>query len=156
MDLVVDALINDPALDSAVTKGLPFGVNVKAFTQAALDKVVRHYKSLRNDTGFALYFIKSDLCRCREIAPVSQDHVLNEARLTLDYDADLEVIRRILEALYRPSQVASLADVVRFLRTHPDVMAINANLQEAYMERSRQKLDIEYSDLSGASRRIEL
>jgi spore coat polysaccharide biosynthesis protein SpsF len=156
MDLVAEALVNDPALDSAVTKGLPFGVNVKAFTRAALDKVVQHYKSFRNDTGFALYFIKSDLCRCREIAPVSADHMLNEARLTLDYDADLDVFRRILEALYQPGHVASLADVVRFLRTHPDVMAINANLQEAYMERSRQKLDIEYSDLSGASRRIEL
>lgn len=156
MDRVADALIGDPTYDSAVTRGLPFGINVKAFTRGALDKVFRHYRSVRNDTGFALYFIKSDLCRCCDVMPSSPDHVLNEARLTLDYEEDLAVFRHIFEALYRPGHVASLAEVVSWLKAHPDVMAINRDLQQAYMDRARQKVDIEYCDTAGAARRIEL
>lgn len=157
MDLTVDALIAEPGLDTAVSTGLPFGINVKSFTRTALDKVYAHYQSQRNDTGFALYFTKSDLCRCRRIPPILPGHVLNEARLTLDYEEDLAVFRRIFEALWRPGEPPfGLAQVVAYLKAHPEVMAINAGLQEKYMERSRAKLDIVYADAGGALRRIEL
>lgn len=155
MDLVLQALADDPALDAAVTTGLPFGMNVKAFTRAAVDKVHAGYKSYANDTGFALYFVKSELCRCRELPPLSDDHVIAEARLTLDYAEDLEVFRRILEALSRPGEVAGIGEIVGWLRAHPEVVAINANLQESYMERSRAKVDLSYTDADGNVRRID-
>jgi spore coat polysaccharide biosynthesis protein SpsF len=156
MDLVVGALFTDPALDTAVTTGLPFGTNVKSFTRAALDKVFMHYTSTENDTGFALYFTKSDLCRCLEIPPVSEDHVLDGARLTLDYEEDLRVFRHIFERLFEPGKIFGLSEVVRFLQTNPDVMAINSGRQEHYMARSRDKLDITYKDETGRKRHIQL
>ncbi len=154
MDLTVDALLADPRLDTAVTMGLPFGINVKSFTRTAIDKVFAHYTSTENDTGFALYFTRSNLCRCYRIEPRTPDHVLEEARLTLDYEEDLEVFRRIFEALYKPGEVFGLTEVVRFLKAHPEVAAINSGLQERYMERSRQKLDIEYMNTDGTLQRI--
>lgn len=155
MDLVLTALADDPSLDASVTVGLPFGMNVKAFTRAAVDKVHANYKSFANDTGFALYFIKSDLCRCRELPPLTDDHAMAEARLTLDYAEDLAVFQRILEALYRPGDVAGIGEVVAWLKAHPEVVAINANLQESYMERSRAKIDLSYTDADGNVRRID-
>jgi spore coat polysaccharide biosynthesis protein SpsF len=156
MDLVVGALLADTALDTAVTIGLPFGINVKGFTRAALDKVFAHYTSTENDTGFALYFTRSDLCRRLEIPPVTPDHVLDEARLTLDYEQDLQVFRRIFQQLYEPGKIFGLSEVVRFLRTTPEVMEINNGLQEQYMVRSREKFDITYQDETGELCRIEL
>ena len=156
MDLTIEALMADPGLDASVSTGLPFGINVKSFTRAALDKVYRHYRSTENDTGFALYFIKSTICQCRDIPPVSDDHIMTEARLTLDYAEDLEMFRRVLDALYVPGQVFGLGELVRFLKAHPDIVAINAGLQDSYMERSRQKLSIEYADDTGSLQRIDL
>jgi len=156
MDLTIDALVDDQDLDAAVSSGLPFGINVKSFTRAALEKVYASYKSQNNDTGFALYFIKSDICRCLEIPPKSQDHVMSNARLTLDYDEDLAVFRKILEALYAEGQVFGLNELVSFLNEHPEIVSINSDLQEAYMDRSREKLDLEYMDANGNSQRIYL
>ena len=155
MDLVLQALVDDADLDAAVTTGLPFGTNVKAFTRAAVDAVYANYKSYANDTGFALYFIKSDLCRCRELPPLSGEHVMVEARLTLDYAEDLEVFRHVLDALYRPGEIAGLGEIVAWLKVHPEVVAMNANLQEGYMERSRAKIDLSYTDADGNVRRID-
>lgn len=155
MGMTLQALIDDPSLDACTTVGLPFGINVKSFTANAMDKVFAAYKSHANDTGFALYFIQSDLCVCKKIAPVQFDHVLDEARLTLDYVEDLTVFQKILDALYKPGPPASIADINAFLRAHPEIMAINNGLQESYMERSRAKVDLEYVDPDGAVRRID-
>jgi spore coat polysaccharide biosynthesis protein SpsF len=156
MDLTIEALLADPELDAAVSTGLPFGVNVKSFTRRALDKVYAHYKSENNDTGFALYFIKSSICTCKNIAPVSEAHVYDKARLTLDYAEDLEVFRRIFDALYVPGQVFGLQELINFLKANPDTVNHNNGLQDSYMDRSRQKLDIEYTDENGHLQRIDL
>lgn len=156
MDLTINALLDDNKLDAAVSSGLPFGINVKSFTRSALDKVYAHYRSEQNDTGFALYFIKSKLCRCLEIPPVSPRHILEDARLTLDYEEDLDVFRKIFDALYIPGEVFGLQEIVNFLKSTPKVCAINNSLQDEYMDRSREKLDIEYTDENGSIQRIDL
>jgi len=156
MDLTIDALANDEKADSSVSVGLPFGINVKSFSRSALEKVYRHYRSTQNDTGFALYFTKSTLCRRIEIPPLSPDHVFDDARLTLDYSEDLEVFRRILDALYVPGEVFGLTVLINFLKDHPEIVAINSGLQESYMERSRKKLGIDYADEYGSVHRIDL
>lgn len=156
MDLTIEALINNQELDAAVSTGLPFGINVKSFTRTALEKVYTHYISENNDTGFALYFIKSSICTCQEIPPVSSDHVLEKARLTLDYEEDLTVFRRIFEALYIPGKVFHLKELIDFLKRSPEIININSDLQDSYMDRSRQKLDIEYTDDNGNLQRIDL
>lgn len=155
MDAVACALIDDPSLDAATTVGLPFGINVKGYTRSAIEKVHANYKSYANDTGFALYFIQSDICKCLKIPPRTPDHVLDEARLTLDYAEDLRLFQEILAALYRPDHIADLAEIVAYLRSHPEVMAINKDLQEGYMERSRAKVNLEYTGPDGTMHRID-
>jgi len=156
MDLTIDALNDDPELDAAVSSGLPFGINVKSFTRKALEKVYARYHSQENDTGFALYFIKSDICRCQEIPRLTPDHEMADVRLTLDYEEDLEVFRKILDGLYAEGEVFGLSTLVSFLEEHPEIVSINNRLQEAYMDRSREKLDLEYMDDNGNTQRIYL
>jgi spore coat polysaccharide biosynthesis protein SpsF len=156
MDLAMARLLADPALDIVTCSGLPLGVATKSFTRAAMDKVYAHYQTHRNDTGFIYFFTKTDLCNQATVGPPGPQHVHETARLTLDYDVDLEVFRKIFEALYRPGEVFGLSDVVRFLNAHPEVNAINQGLDEAYWQRTREKAALEFRDESGATRRIRV
>lgn len=154
MDLTMDRLLSDSSLDIVTAKGLPLGTATKSFTRAAMDKVLAAYKTERNDTGFIYFFTKSGLCRHAEISPMSADHVHGAARLTLDYDVDLELFRRIFEALYRPGQVFGLAELVRFLKANPDLVEINRAVEEQYWQRTADKVNLSYVSADGKSATI--
>jgi spore coat polysaccharide biosynthesis protein SpsF len=156
MDRTMDALLADPELGIVWSEGLPLGVNCKSFSRAAMETVYEHYQHGQNDTGFIYFFTKTDLVKKATVRPASPDHILDDARLTLDYDVDFEVFRRIFESLQPNGEVAKLADVVRFLKANPDVMAINANLDEEYWQRTRDKAQLSYRDSDGKSKNISL
>lgn len=156
MDRTMERLLADPALGVVWSEGLPLGVNCKSFTRAAMERVYAHYKQGQNDTGFIYFFTKTGLVKTGVVKPASPAHVLDGVRLTLDYDVDFEVFRRIFEALYRPGEVFGLAEVVRWLKAHPEVCAINANLDEEYWARTRAKAQLEYRDAAGALHRIPI
>ena len=156
MDLTIEALLKDPSIDASTSIGLPFGVNVKSFTRTALEKVISCYQSKDNDTGFALYFTKSAICVCKEIPPIDSNHILNSARLTLDYEEDLIVFKKIFEALYQPKRIFNLSEVTAFLRNNPDIITINNMLQNINLKRSREKLNIAFKDDNGRIKNIRL
>ena len=88
------------------------------------------------------------------VRPVSPDHILDEARLTLDYDVDFELFRIVFEALEADGHVAGLSDVTQFLRAHPELMQINAGLDESYWQRTRDKAQLSFRDDDGNTRDI--
>ena len=156
MDLTLERLLADPKLGIVWSEGLPLGVNCKSFTAKALETVSEHYRAGQNDTGFIYYFTKTDLVEKAIVRPISADHVMDGVRLTLDYDVDFELFRKILEALDRDDHVAPLAEIIRFLRAHPEVAAINSGLDEQYWQRTRQKVNLAYTDTRGAKRTIQV
>lgn len=154
MDLTMERLLADPSLDIVTCTGLPLGTATKSFTADAMRRVYAHYKTNRNDTGFIYFFTKTGLCKQAEIGPANPDHVFDGARLTLDYEPDLAAFTAIFEALYRPGEVAGLAEVVTLLRAHSEIVAINADLDEAYWERTREKAQLEYRAADGTVKKI--
>ena len=154
MDLTMEKLLVDANADIVTCGNLPLGIAVKSFRASAMRRVYDHYKTAENDTGFIYFFTKTGLCNHVEIDPVSPDHVFDGARLTLDYEADLEMFRTLFEALYREGEVFGLEAVVRFLRDNPKVVAMNQGLDEVYWERTREKAQLEYQDANGETQRI--
>jgi spore coat polysaccharide biosynthesis protein SpsF len=154
MDLTMEKLLADSTIDIVTCEGLPLGIATKSFTRSAMEKVYRHYKTEKNDTGFIYFFTRTGLCKQVSVRPKIPGHVLDEARLTLDYGEDLEVFTRIFEALYVPGQVFGLEAVVRFLREHPEVMKLNSGLDEEYWRRTREKAQLFYSDARGEVQKI--
>jgi spore coat polysaccharide biosynthesis protein SpsF len=53
-----------------------------------------------------------------------------ELRLTVDTPEDFELITRIFDALYQPGEVFSLREIVELCRQRPDLVAINADVQQ--------------------------
>jgi len=63
-------------------------------------------------------------------APASQN--FPKLRLTLDYEEDLNVIRKIYEGLYFEKPNFLLRDVLHFLSDHPDIPEINRHCRQIY------------------------
>jgi spore coat polysaccharide biosynthesis protein SpsF len=156
MDLTMERLLSDPNLGIVCSEGLPLGVNCKSFSRAAMAAVMASYRAGLNDTGFIYYFTKTGLVNQAMVAATTPDHVLDEARLTLDYDVDLELFRRIFEALEPEGHMCTLKEVVQYLRQNPEVLRINHGLDEEYWQRTRDKAQLSYSDSDGSVHQISV
>ncbi|MDP3938294.1 MAG: NTP transferase domain-containing protein [Deltaproteobacteria bacterium] len=64
-----------------------------------------------------------------------------EFRLTLDEPADYEVLKAIYEALYREGKPVVLREALRFLEAHPEIVALNAGVQQKRGNLYAQELD---------------
>lgn len=51
-------------------------------------------------------------------------------RMTLDTPEDYAVIKAIYEALYQPGNTFTLDEMLAFLDAHPEIMAINSDIQQ--------------------------
>jgi len=149
MDLTMERLLSDPSLGIVWTEDLPIGINCKSFTRAALRTVFSCYCPGQNDTGFIYLFTKTDLVKQALVRPVDPLHVLAGARLTLDYEADLEFFDTLFRALESEGQPTTLGAVVSMLRKRPEIVSINAGLEKEYWERTRKKVALRYRDAEG-------
>jgi spore coat polysaccharide biosynthesis protein SpsF len=156
MDLTMRSLLGDKSLDIVTCDGLPLGIASKSFTQKAMAKVYEAYQTDKNDTGFIYYFTKTGLCKQKVISDVSPEHILDEARLTLDYTADLEVFSKVIEALSPSGELLDFQKVVQYLKDNPQVMEINASLEEEYWQRTRDKAKLSFKDSDGLAREIQV
>ena len=155
MHKTMTRLLEDPEIDIVTSTGLPLGCNVKSFTRGAMEKVLSIYKTEKNDTGFADYFTKTGVCRHVEVSPHSPEHIHDTVRLTLDYEVDLDVFRRIFAALYKPGEVFGMADVVSLVNAHPEWVEINRSVEEEYWVRHQAKSNLRFVDPEGVEKDIE-
>jgi len=156
MDATTAALLADPELDIVTMQGLPLGCATKSFTRQAMEKVLERYRTEQNDTGFIYFFTKSGICRHLQLTNENTAWVQNEARLTLDYEADLALFRGIFAALYRPGQVFGLSEVVTFLNQNPQLVQSNLAIQEEYWARTAEKAKLRFRALDGRDQEITL
>lgn len=156
MDLTMDALLEDDSLDIVTCEGLPLGIASKSFNRRAMKRVYASYKTGKNDTGFIYYFTKTGLCTQKIIIPVSQAHILDQARLTLDYASDLEVFTTIIKSLETTGDLLSFEKIIEHLKKYPEVMKINGDLEEEYWQRTREKARLSYVDDEGKNLNIKL
>jgi spore coat polysaccharide biosynthesis protein SpsF len=148
-------LLGDPTIDIASTEALPVGLNVRAFRVTALQRVREHRITTRNDTGFMYFFTRTGLCRHAVVPVASEAHRHDTARVTLDYPEDLVFFETVFHALGRDGRLFDVGDLVSFLRSRPDVVAINAGLAQRYRERTRELARLEYQ-VGGVTREVPL
>mgnify|MGYP001417337065 CR=1 FL=1 len=152
MDLTVDKLLATPGTDIVTVQGLPLGIATKSFTRMAMERVLSYYKTKKNDTGFIYFFTKTGLCKHVEVLPISPDHIIDRARLTLDYEVDLALFRNIFKALYEPGRLFTLTELVRYLRQNPDQVKSNLSVEEEYCRRTAKKAVLEFTQRNGKTK----
>lgn len=109
--------------------GLTLGFGSEAYTYRALvdahllsaDATEREHVSLfikRRPHVFRIEYPKPDPALCSSL------------RLTLDYPDDYQVLRRVYEELYRPGEMVSCKEVLRWLSSRPEVTQVNEHCRQ--------------------------
>lgn len=113
--------------------GLPLGA---APTGVGLSGLVRVCAQKREDhtEGQGRFFDVPGAVSRAEIA-AAPELAHPTARMTLDYPEDLEFFETVLTELAPVSETPSLREIVALLHARPDIVAINAGLNERYWER---------------------
>ena len=101
----------------------------EAVTARALDRVAQ-LTDARSDHEHVTIYIRQHAEQFRVIYQDAPESLRGEFRLSIDVAADLELMRRLYDALYRPGEPIELREAVRWLREHPDVYALNAHVRQ--------------------------
>jgi spore coat polysaccharide biosynthesis protein SpsF (cytidylyltransferase family) len=119
--------------DYIIVDGLPLGATAFGVDRQALIKVIDR-KAEDNTEVWGGYFTNFGGLQCRFLSPENSNFARPEWRMTLDYPEDLAFFCAVFDALYRPGQVFSFDEIVRFLNEHPEVAALNRDSQKKYEE----------------------
>jgi spore coat polysaccharide biosynthesis protein SpsF len=125
---VVDGLVgSDEPLDYAsnvIRRTFPRGMDVEAFpleTLARMDQMAETSEE-REHVTVVLRFTHPERFRILSI----EDPIDNsDLRLTVDEQADLDLLERLFDRLGVPVHEASFQEIVRELRSDPELLAIN-------------------------------
>lgn len=107
----------------------PIGMDTQVFSTDLLATADKETTS-REDREHVSWFIRRQPGRFRKIhLPAPPELHWPELGLTLDEQADYELIKIIFEHFYPRNRFFSCLDVVRFLRKAPDVLGINIDVK---------------------------
>ncbi|MCP4449551.1 MAG: NTP transferase domain-containing protein [Myxococcales bacterium] len=126
----LDYLTNSPEL------GLPLGQSVEVFTRDALSLAVRCATERYQREHVTPYlYEETGRCRSKEVGwPKALKRTwpedLSHHRWTVDTKEDLELVSRIIQALYKPGEVFGIQEVVDLLDAHPAWMYINSEIRQ--------------------------
>ncbi len=115
---------------------------IDPFTRRALEKLAREASddpaAREHVTG---YFKEHPDFVPIAYVPIHPDYQFTGARISVDTPADLRFLEEVYARLNAPAGEADVRDVVRLLRSEPDLLKINTHVhQKTAYERSRQVL----------------
>lgn len=114
----------------------PHGLDAEIFTFPALERAWAEAELPSEREHVTLYLYKH--AKGMRLGSVKQDKDQSSIRLTVDHPEDFTVVSRIFEALYPANPAFDTAEIVDFLKEHPDVATLNARyrrhegLKESY------------------------
>lgn len=135
---IVDHLVrvlSDGSYDVATNEfessdAFPVGFDMRVYAFSALDKSARtdEEAALREHAGFS---IRSQPEKFKLFYWKGEGAMhWPEVRLTLDTKEDYQLLSGIYETLYPKHSDFSAEDIVAFLRTRPDLVALNSNVRQ--------------------------
>ncbi len=133
---LVDELLDEflqvqPACDylsNTINQSCPLGMNTEVFTFQALEQA--HAKA---EQPYEREHVTPYLYRHPELFSIHEKHYqpdLGHVRLTVDTPEDFEMVRLILLGLLVAKKEFGLPDILAFLNEHPELMKINAHIQQ--------------------------
>ncbi len=108
----------------------PNGLNVQVFPTAVLAEVDMLTQDPIDRVHVSYYIYRIPGKYRVHMWKASPDYFGPDLRITLDEQADYKLINTIFERLLPTNEDFSGADVVRFLREHPDLAAINSHVKQ--------------------------
>ncbi|MDO8521851.1 MAG: glycosyltransferase family protein [bacterium] len=106
----------------------PRGLDVEAFSRKALEKAASEAKEPyeREHVTPYIWENKKNIFSIGPVIEALQKYRRNY-RLTVDYPEDYSLMQKIYQQFYRPGNIIHVPDVLSFLDTKPEWVALNAN-----------------------------
>lgn len=144
IDRGIELLLERPDIDVALPPELPLGLAAKVVRGSAFETVRAGYRTANNDTGFMYFFTRSGLCTVESLPAVRPSHVRPDIRLTLDYNEDLVLMRTVFDRLDGDSRVFGVEEIVGLCERSPELVDVNAHLNEEYWARTNELVELEF------------
>ena len=132
---------------------LPHGVFSYGIKVDALRKVVEIKKSQDTEV-WGRYFTDTGLFKVIDFDVANPFHRRPGLRLTIDYPEDLEVFKRIVNALYKEREVFSLDQILSFIDDNPEVMGLNKHCSAKYENRFSLQSEIRLKKTRDVSKAV--
>lgn len=113
-------------------KGLICGAFTYAFTAKALDKVCQ-IKDSEDTEMMWTYFKDTGIFKTGTLENVPEIYFSDEIRSTLDYPEDFEFYTKVFDHFQCENNDVDLADIVKYLRAHPEIAKINIGRQQEFL-----------------------
>lgn len=129
---LVDKLVNDfknnhneyDILTNCDKHTFPHGLDIEVYSFKILKKLNDEIQDTSLREWFPVYIKKNR--KKFKIFNIENNKNLSHYRLTLDYEEDFEVIKKIYEKLYDYDRIFTMTDVMSFLNKHPEIAKINS------------------------------
>jgi spore coat polysaccharide biosynthesis protein SpsF len=115
--------------DYSRVEGLPFGTFAYALSYPAMVQACK-MKAKTDTEVWGGYFTETGQFSWGVMQVDDPGMRWPELRLTVDTPEDFELVTRIFDELYEPGDVFSLRAIVDLCRQRPDLVAINASVQQ--------------------------
>jgi len=133
VDRVIEAWFErQPDLDYAsniLEETFPMGMHTEVFSRTALNHAESNACNLEEREHVTPYIYRNpNLFQLYSIANLEN---LSHYRWTVDYQEDLEFVRKVVEALESNKKIFNMMDVVNLLKEHPELMNINSQFKKS-------------------------
>jgi len=115
--------------DYSKTEGLPLGTFSYVLAYSAMVRACG-MKASTDTEVWGGYFTDTERFSWGVMHTIDSDVRWPELRLTVDTPEDFELVTQIFAALYEPGRVFPLSAIVDLCRRRPDLVAINASVQQ--------------------------
>ena len=137
---IVDECVNfflennyDYISNSLKEKTYPDGLNVQVFPTKILQEVEKATHDPLDREHVSLYIYNNPQKYRLKNYPAEGELNWPELAITLDTMEDLNLIRKIFENLYEGNNLFSAIDIVHFLKSHPELLAMNQDPERTHM-----------------------
>ncbi len=128
MDKLID-YHREHHLEFTRMEGIPLGTFSYAVERTAMERACE-LKAEKDTEVWGLYFTETGKFSWGTMSIQDPEVHWPELRLTVDTPADFELVTKIFDELYEPGKVFPLRDIVALCRHRPDLVAINADIQQ--------------------------
>jgi len=115
--------------DYSKIEGLPFGTFSYALSYPAMVTACEIKEKVDTEV-WGGYFTETGLFSWGVMDVEDPSVRWPDLRLTVDTSEDFELIQHIFDELYQPGEVFPLRAILKLCRSRPDLIAINANVQQ--------------------------
>ena len=123
----------------------PFGIASVGIKRDALVKVCELKKTDNTETGYRLFFHDEKIFKVHKMKPEENIKFPKNLRLTLDYQEDLDLARKIISKLGNDFH---LEDIIKIFEKNPKLLQITDNLEERYKQHwDRNVADTQLKDI---------